>query len=73
MFALNNTDLDSRILGCGDGPSSFNKEVTQKNGYIVSIDPIYQFTREEIILLIEDSIGIINVFKHAINKIFKRK
>lgn len=32
-----------------------------------------QYTREEIILLIEDGIGIINVFKHAFNKIFKRK
>ena len=24
MFALSTTDLEGRILGCGDGPASFN-------------------------------------------------
>lgn len=48
MFALSNSDLYSKILGCGDGPSSFNKEVTDQNGCVVSIDPVYQFTKEEI-------------------------
>lgn len=48
MFALSNSDLYSKILGCGDGPSSFNKEVTDQNGRVVSIDPVYQLTKEEI-------------------------
>ncbi len=48
MFALSDDDLRSNILGCGDGPSSFNKEVTDKNGFIISIDPVYQFTKKEI-------------------------
>ncbi len=48
MFALSNSDLHSKILGCGDGPSSFNKEATDQNGFVVSVDPIYQFTKEEI-------------------------
>ena len=49
MFLLSNEDLQTKkILGCGDGPSSFNQEVTCLIGNITSIDPIYQFTKEEI-------------------------
>ena len=48
MFSLSNQDLQSKILGCGDGPSSFNFEITKQNGNITSIDPIYQFTKNEI-------------------------
>ena len=28
MFALSEADLQRRILGCGDGPASFNAEMT---------------------------------------------
>jgi hypothetical protein len=28
MFTLSDADLNSRILGCGDGPASFNAEMT---------------------------------------------
>ena len=48
MFALSDRDLCSNILGCGDGPSSFNKELTVNNGSVISIDPVYKFTEEEI-------------------------
>lgn len=48
IFVLSEQDLQLKILGCGDGPSSFNFEVTQQNGDITSIDPIYQFTKDEI-------------------------
>jgi len=48
MFQLSKENLQSKILGCGDGPSSFNFEVTKLNGNITSIDPIYQFTKDEI-------------------------
>jgi len=48
MFALSKDDLSSKILGCGDGPSSFHTEVTEQNGCVVSIDPVYQFSKEEI-------------------------
>ncbi len=30
MFALADTDLRSKILGCADGPESFNAEATQR-------------------------------------------
>ncbi|MGM0987479.1 MAG: SAM-dependent methyltransferase [Pseudomonadota bacterium] len=48
MFSLSETDLQKRILGCGDGPSSFNAEVTELGGHVISIDPIYQFSSEQI-------------------------
>ncbi|MEY4767367.1 MAG: hypothetical protein RL637_6, partial [Pseudomonadota bacterium] len=48
MFHLSDNDLKQRILGCGDGPASFNKILTEKSGYIVSIDPVYIFNTEQI-------------------------
>ena len=48
MFDLSETDLNSRILGCGDGPASFNAEMTELGHSVVSIDPIYQFSPEQI-------------------------
>lgn len=43
MFALTASDLGGRILGCGDGPASFNAEATRRGLRAVSCDPIYQF------------------------------
>ena len=48
MFALSAEDLDKRILGCGDGPASFNAELTKQGGTVVSVDPLYAFSAEEI-------------------------
>ena len=48
MFNLSLSDLNTKILGCGDGPASFNAEMTQLGYSVVSIDPIYQFSAEEI-------------------------
>ncbi|MEZ4679087.1 MAG: hypothetical protein R2932_33210 [Caldilineaceae bacterium] len=44
MFAMTDTDLAGTILGCGDGPASFNAELTAKGGNVISIDPIYAFS-----------------------------
>lgn len=44
MFSLSELDLAKSILGCGDGPASFNAELTQKGGSVVSIDPTYVFS-----------------------------
>lgn len=49
MFKLSESDLQQRILGVGDGPASFNAEATQLGYRVVSIDPIYQFSGEEIL------------------------
>jgi hypothetical protein len=48
MFALSQEDLAGRILGCGDGPASFNAEATAKGHVVVSCDPIYAFSAAEI-------------------------
>lgn len=48
MFGLTEADLGCRILGCGDGPASFNEELTKRGGTIVSVDPFYIFDVENI-------------------------
>ncbi len=48
MFALTDADLQGRILGCGDGPASFNAVLTNRGGRVVSVDPLYRFSRDEI-------------------------
>jgi hypothetical protein len=48
MFMLSNEELTSRILGIGDGPASFNSEMKALGHTVVSIDPIYAFSKEQI-------------------------
>lgn len=48
MFALSDDDLGRRILGCADGPASFNAELTQKGGRVVSCDPLYELDAQRI-------------------------
>lgn len=48
MFSLSETDLSLKILGCGDGPASFNTEMTELGYSVVSINPIYQFSVTQI-------------------------
>ncbi len=48
MFSLADPDLEKGILGCGDGPAGFNAELTRRGGTVVSTDPIYRFSPEEI-------------------------
>ena len=43
MFALSEEDLALKILGCGDGPASFNAEATRRGAAVISCDPIYQW------------------------------
>ena len=48
MFALSPADLRKRILGCGDGPASFNAEASAAGVSVVSIDPLYELCGLEI-------------------------
>ena len=48
MFALSDCDRNKSIIGIGDGPASFNAEMTAAGYQVTSIDPIYQFTGVEI-------------------------
>jgi GNAT superfamily N-acetyltransferase len=43
MFALTDDDLRGHILGCADGPASFNADATARGLRVVSCDPLYQF------------------------------
>ena len=54
IFSLSNKDLQKKILGCGDGPSSFNAELTARGGEVTSIDPIYEFTKEQLTKRIDE-------------------
>ena len=48
MFALSDADLGGRILGCGDGPASFNAGAAARGLRVVSTDPIYRLSGPEI-------------------------
>jgi hypothetical protein len=48
MFAVTDADLQRHILGCGDGPASFNAEAARRGGHVVSCDPLYRFERTAI-------------------------
>ena len=47
MFLLTEDELKSKILGCGDGPASFNVSLTYCGGSVVSVDPTYMFSKEQ--------------------------
>ena len=67
MFLLSRDDLGKRILGCGDGPASFNAELTQSGGNVVSIDPLFQFNANQIRLRIDE------VYPQVISQVSKNK
>ena len=48
MFALSDDVLSKAILGCGDGPASFNAEFTKRGGRIVSVDLLYAYDAKDI-------------------------
>ena len=49
MFALTPQDMKGRILDIAAGPSSFNAELTGQGKSIISVDPLYAFTAEQIL------------------------
>jgi SAM-dependent methyltransferase len=48
FFDLSAHDLNRQIIGCADGPASFNSELTARGGSIVSCDPLYRLSGDEI-------------------------
>lgn len=48
MFSLTAADLEKRILGCGDGPASFNAAMNRRGKRVISVDPLYQFSAQQI-------------------------
>src|SRR5438067_6359512 len=48
MFALTDADAAGRVLGCADGPASFNAEATRLGWRVTSCDPLYRCAAGEI-------------------------
>ncbi len=48
MFDLSTQDLGRNILGCADGPASFNAGMFRRGHQVVSCDPLYQFSSQQI-------------------------
>ena len=48
MFTLSGDDLAGRILGCADGPASFNAEAHALGHRVVSCDPLYRLDEQQI-------------------------
>ena len=59
MFDLDNEDLTRTILGCGDGPASFNAEMTEMGYRVVSVDPLYAFPCADIRARIESTYDVV--------------
>jgi hypothetical protein len=48
MFALREDEMTRKVLGCGDGPASFNAEATRRGAAVISCDPIYRWPAADI-------------------------
>lgn len=48
MFNLTADELRKNIISFGDGPASFNAEMTALGNTVTSIDPVYRFTQIEL-------------------------
>ncbi len=48
MFQLSSQDMEREILDIAGGPASFNAEMSQLGYTVISIDPVYAFTGQEI-------------------------
>jgi len=47
MFALRDRDFKQKILGCGDGPASFNATASRRGCRVSSADPLYRFSKAQ--------------------------
>lgn len=69
MFDLSQLDLSKKIIGFGDGPAAFNSELYKRGGNVTSVDPIYQFNKEQIKQRINETFDIvIEQTRHNLNK-----
>lgn len=59
MFNLSEEELKKSIASFGDGPASFNLEMTKLRNNVTSFDPIYQFGKEQILNRIEETKDIV--------------
>ena len=55
MFSLSSLKAGDTVLGCGDGPASFNAEATSLGICVTSVDPLYEFSKAELKQQIEEA------------------
>ncbi len=55
MFNMTDSDMNKRIISFGDGPASFNDEMTKRGKSVTSLDPIYQFSKNDLSKRIEET------------------
>ncbi|EWM54807.1 SAM-dependent methyltransferase [Ruminococcus flavefaciens] len=48
MFMLSDDDMKKRIAGFGDGPASFNRQASAAGSEVMSFDPVYGFSAQEL-------------------------
>ena len=48
IFALTEDDLGKKMISVADGPAGFNSEMKKRGHTVTSVDPIYEFTGNEI-------------------------
>lgn len=59
MFALTDADYRKGILGCSDGPASFNIEAKELGIGVISTDPIYRFSASDIRARVDETAPVI--------------
>lgn len=59
IFNLSPTDFKLNILDVAGGPASFNPEMTEQGYSVISCDPIYQFSADEIAQRIQETYPLI--------------
>lgn len=59
MFNLSEADLNKSIASFGDGPASFNSEMTNLKYNVTSFDPVYQFTKDQLLNRIQETKDIV--------------
>jgi hypothetical protein len=59
MFNLSANELELSILDCAGGPASFNAVMKQQGKTVISCDPIYQFTPQQIQQRIDETYPMI--------------
>lgn len=59
MFDLSESDLHRRILGCGDGPASFNAEMSAQGRTVISVDPLYGVPQHSIERQVKETFDVV--------------
>ena len=59
MFDLSEGNLGGRILGCGDGPASFNAEMSAQGRAVTSVDPLYSYSAKAIERRVKETFDVV--------------